>query len=118
MKGTARYDGLPVIAEGFVAIGLNGVTPTAQMTFAPDEANEVDYIALNTATASVAVGGKVQLKAMMGPGEGAVTWTSGTEAKATVDANGLVTGVATGSSVITATCNGKTASCTVTVTSA
>lgn len=118
MKGTARYDGLPVIAEGFVAIGLNGVTPNAQMTFAPDEANEVDYIALNTATASVAVGGKVQLKAMMGPGEGAVTWTSGTEAKATVDANGLVTGVATGSSVITATCNGKTASCTVTVTSA
>ena len=118
MKGTARYDGLPVIAEGFVAIGLNGVTPTAQMTFAPDEANEVDYIALNTATASVAVGGRVQLKAMMGPGEGAVTWTSGTEAKATVDANGLVTGVAAGSSVITATCNGKTASCTVTVTSA
>ena len=118
MKGTARYDGLPVIAEGFVAIGLNGVTPDAQMTFAPDEANEVDYIALNTATASVAVGGRVQLKAMMGPGEGAVTWTSGTEAKATVDANGLVTGVAAGSSVITATCNGKTASCTVTVTSA
>ena len=38
-KGTARYDGLPVIAEGFVAIGLNGVTPTADMLFAPDEAN-------------------------------------------------------------------------------
>ena len=39
MKGTARYDGKPVIAEGFVAIGLNGVTPTAAMTFAPDTAN-------------------------------------------------------------------------------
>lgn len=38
MKGTARYDGLPVIAEGFVAIGINGVTPTAAMTFAPDTA--------------------------------------------------------------------------------
>ena len=38
-KGTARYDGLPVIAEAFVAIGLNGVTPTAAMTFAPDTAN-------------------------------------------------------------------------------
>lgn len=38
-KGTARYDGLPVIAEAFVAIGLNGVTPTASMTFAPDVAN-------------------------------------------------------------------------------
>lgn len=39
MKGTARYDGLPVIAEGFVAIGINGTTPTAAMTFAPDSAN-------------------------------------------------------------------------------
>lgn len=40
MKGTARYDGLPVIAEGFVAIGINNTTPTASMTFAPDTANE------------------------------------------------------------------------------
>ena len=38
-KGTARYDGLPVIAEAFVAIGINGVTPTAAMTFAADTAN-------------------------------------------------------------------------------
>lgn len=38
-KGTARYDGTPTIAEGFVAIGLNGVTPDATMTFAPDSAN-------------------------------------------------------------------------------
>ena len=33
-KGTARYDGLPVIADGFVAIGINGNTPTADMSFA------------------------------------------------------------------------------------
>ena len=39
MKGTARYDGQPVIAEGFVAIGLNGTTPNATMTFAADAAN-------------------------------------------------------------------------------
>lgn len=39
MKGTARYDGKPSIAEGFVAIGVNGTTPTADMTFAPDDAN-------------------------------------------------------------------------------
>lgn len=38
-KGTARYDGQPAIAEGFVAIGINGTTPTAAMTFAPDTAN-------------------------------------------------------------------------------
>lgn len=39
-KGTARYDGQPVIAEAFVAIGLNGTTPDATMTFAPDVANQ------------------------------------------------------------------------------
>lgn len=38
-KGTARYDGVPVIAEAFVAIGINGVTPSATMSFAPDTAN-------------------------------------------------------------------------------
>ena len=40
MKGTARYDGQPAIAEAFVAIGINNTTPTADMTFAPDDANE------------------------------------------------------------------------------
>ena len=38
-KGTARYDGLPVIAEAFMAIGINGPTPNASMTFASDTAN-------------------------------------------------------------------------------
>lgn len=38
-KGTARYDGLPVIAEAFVAIGIDGTTPDATMPFAPDDAN-------------------------------------------------------------------------------
>lgn len=38
-KGTARYDGLPVIPEAFVAIGIGGTTPTAAMTFAADTAN-------------------------------------------------------------------------------
>lgn len=39
-KGLARYDGIPVIAEGFVAIGILGTTPTADMTFAEDTANK------------------------------------------------------------------------------
>jgi len=38
-KGTARYDGQPVIAEAFAAIGVNGTTPNATMTFAADTAN-------------------------------------------------------------------------------
>lgn len=38
-KGTARYDGQPVIAEAFVAIGIDGTTPDDTMTFASDTAN-------------------------------------------------------------------------------
>lgn len=41
-KGTARYDGKPVIAEGFVAMTLNGKTPTTSVSFAPDKANAAD----------------------------------------------------------------------------
>ena len=118
-KGTARYDGAPAIAEAFVCIMLNGGTAStaaAGVTFAPDTANSVQFIQLNTSTASVAVSGTVQLLALTSPGTGAITWASATTAKATVDSNGVVTGVSTGSSVITATANGLTASCTVTVT--
>lgn len=39
-KGTARYDGKPVVDKGFVAIGIGGVKPTANaVTFAEDKAN-------------------------------------------------------------------------------
>lgn len=39
-KGTARYDGSPVIAEGFVAIGINGSAPSATaVSFTQDKAN-------------------------------------------------------------------------------
>ena len=120
MKGTARYDGAPVIAEAFVAIGINGTTPNSTMTFAEDEANSVQSIALNTATAAVtaATGSThtVQLYAITGPGSGTVEWASSNSGKATVDDNGVVTGVASGSATITATCDGKTATCAVTVT--
>ena len=39
IKANARYDGVPAIAEAFVAIGLNAVTPNATMSFAADTAN-------------------------------------------------------------------------------
>ena len=41
-KATARYDGLPVIPEGFVVFGLNATTPTTSMSFAEDVANKVE----------------------------------------------------------------------------
>ena len=120
LKGTARYDGVPVIAEAFVAIGVNSTTPDSTMSFDEDKANTVQSIALNTSTAGVtaATGTQhtVQLFAITAPGSGAVEWTSSSTGKATVDDNGVVTGVGAGSATITATANGKTASCSVTVT--
>ncbi|MGF9909403.1 phage major capsid protein [Brevibacillus porteri] len=39
-KGTARYDGQPIIGDGFVAMNIMGVAPKTSITFAPDIANE------------------------------------------------------------------------------
>ena len=38
-RGTARYDGLPVIAEGFVAFALNSGSVSGDMSFPEDAAN-------------------------------------------------------------------------------
>jgi HK97 family phage major capsid protein len=115
-KATARYDGLPVIAEGFVVQAVNNQSASTSASFAPDDANSVQSLMLNTQTASIVGTGTFQLVAFTAPGSGTVSWVSATTSKATVSSSGLVTGVTAGSSVITATCNGLSASCTVTVT--
>ena len=116
-KAKMRADGTPVIPQAFVAINIAGSTPATSMQFAADTANTVSALLLPN-TASVPVEGTVQIPAVLLPFgvQDDITWTSGTTAKATVNSSGVVTGVATGTSVITATANGKTASCTVTVT--
>ena len=115
-RGTARYDGLPVIAEGFVLVAVNNQSAVTSKSFPDDGANSVQSIRLNTNTATIVGTGTVQLVAFTEPGIGTVSWASATTSKATVNSSGLVTGVSSGSSVITASCNGLTASCTVTVT--
>lgn len=115
-KGTARYDGKPVIAEGFVAIGINNTTPSAgSISFVADDANTVQGITINKTAVSVVKDHTVQLKAVTSPVEGTITWASSDETYATVDSTGKVTGEAAGSATITATCNGVVASCVVTV---
>lgn len=119
LKGTARYDGHPSIAEAFVAIGVNGTTPSSTMTFALDKANTVQSISIDKAVLAITVGDDpVQLVATTAPVEGPVTWASSDTTKATVDSDGKVTAVAAGSAVITATSNGAVASCAVTVSAA
>lgn len=48
-KGSARYDGEPVIAEGFVSIGL-GAAPAKSATFTGDTANDASLIGLTIGT--------------------------------------------------------------------
>lgn len=117
-KGKMRADGIPVIAEAFVAINIAGSTPATSMTFAADNANTVSGILL-PATATVSSGATLQLDPVLLPFgvKSAISYSSATTAKATVSSTGVVTGVASGSSVITATAGGKSATCTVTVTS-
>ena len=116
-KGTARYDGQPVIAEAFAAIGVNGVTPDATMAFAADNANSIQGILLDKNAATVKATKTVALKATLFPAnvDGEITWASSDTTKATVS-GGVVTGVAAGSAVITATCGDAVAVCNVTVT--
>lgn len=118
-KGKMRADGVPVIAEAFVAINIGGSSVTTALTFAGDNANTVTGVLLPN-TATVASGSTLQLRATIVPYglDAPVTWASATTGKATVSSAGVVTGVAAGSSVISATVGGYTAQCTVTVTSA
>lgn len=116
-RGKQRADGMPVIAGAFVAINIHNTSVTTAMTFAGDDANTVTGILMPTA-ATVAAGSTIQLKATLVPFgvKGDVSYASATTAKATVNSvTGVVTGVTSGSSVITATCGDYSASCTVTV---
>ena len=116
-KGTARYDGTPVIPESFLVLGVNGTSPDASMTFASDKANTVQNLILNKNSATIAGTATVQLKATVLPegAKGTIVWASSATSKATVSSTGLVTGVTAGSSVITATCGDAVAVCNVTV---
>ena len=51
-KGTARYDGMPVIPEGFVAIGL-GAAPKTSATFVEDKANDARLASLAVGTVAL-----------------------------------------------------------------
>lgn len=51
-KGTARYDGVPVIAEAFVAIGI-GAAPATDSTFIGDAANDTTLAGLTVGTVAL-----------------------------------------------------------------
>lgn len=88
--------------------GTGGPAPVATITVTP-------------ATASVVIGKTTALAATVKDAADnvlagrTITWTTSAAATATVDANGVVTGVAAGTANITATSEGKTAQAAITV---
>lgn len=108
---TAKAAGSTVIT----ATTENGLTATCNV-LVPVEAESVT---LNTTEATISVGRTVQLTATILPEDTAVktvTWESSAPGTASVNSDGLVTGVAAGTATITVkTSNGKTATCEITV---
>ena len=91
---------------------LTGNIPTNGVVY------KVTEVKLDKTNLSLEVGDTATLTATVEPDEASnknVTWESSDSSVATVDANGVVTAVAQGSTTIKATVDGKSAECTVTV---
>lgn len=102
--------------QGDAYLGLLCSIPTAEQT----PVGKVNGILLNKTVGRLALGESFQLTGKVRPSNAAnqaITWSSSDENVAKVDANGLVTSVAAGNVVITATSveTGVTATCTLTV---
>ena len=94
--------------------GDNG-KPSGPIT--PDKV-AVTSVSLSKTTADLEIGSTLQLSATVSPSNAtdkSVTWSSSNASAATVTPTGLVTGKAEGTSNITATAGGKSATCKVTV---
>lgn len=108
-------------AEDCFTATLSALGPVALIdTKESTGSTEVTSVTLNKSALSLEVGKTGKLSATVLPNSAtnkSVTWSSNNEAVATVSTNGTVTARKAGTAVITArTANGKSASCTVTVT--
>ena len=86
-----------------------------------DQEKPVEQVTLSSSALSMKVGETDTIVVLVSPADATdrtVIWSSSNTNVATVSANGVVTAVAEGSAIITATAGGKSASCIVTVTKA
>ena len=98
-----------------ITASCQDVAATCHITVSPIP---VESITLNATQQSVIIGETFQLTATVLPENATyktVTWASSNESIATVDQNGLVTALSLGECNITATCQGITATCHITV---
>ena len=103
------------VGECDVTATCQGVSATCHITVKPILPQS---ITLSSESESIYIGATVQLTATVMPEnttDKTITWASKNENIATVDENGLVTAVALGECDITATCQGLSATCHITV---
>lgn len=78
-------------------------------------ASIITKITLNQTGGSIVSNGTIQLAATTTPSGGAVIWSSSDTSVASVSSNGLVTGQGNGTTTITASCGGLSATCSISV---
>ncbi len=98
---------------------ISSLSPSSVFNVTVTEAPTVELTGVIVAPTKVNlnIGGSIQLSAVKEPvnAAGDLTWTSDKPAVAEVDNTGKVTAVAAGTAIITVSCNGKSADCTVLV---
>ena len=99
-----------ILACCFLALGL----------FSCEKEKDVPVtsVTIGQATADMFVGETVQLSATVLPSDASdktVTWASSKQSVATISTTGLVTAIAEGTSIITASAGGQSSTCTITV---
>ena len=113
------YDNTTTVVYGGKVIFNSGANGTILCEVAgTGEIVKVESVTMSNTTTSVFTGKKVNLSATVTPENATapqITWTSSDESVATVDENGVVMGVKCGTAVITATADGVSSQCTVTV---
>ena len=113
---TLKLLGVSVLASIICSCGGGGadkpdgpITPTVV---------SVTSVSLSKTSAELTIGNTLQLMATVSPSNATdktVTWSSSSTTVASVSPTGLVTAIAEGSSNITASCGGKSATCKITV---
>lgn len=98
----APYDDVMTYSISATATARDGAEDSVIVSLTPVA---VTGVTVTPATAIVEIGNTTNLNATVQPASAvqAVTWESDTPAVATVDSNGVVTGVSAGSAIITAT---------------
>ena len=118
-RGKGRYDGVPVIAESFIGLALNGADFSAP-EFAEDTANTPAFVQVGSSSVELEAGAtsKMKIRVLGATGleikDAATVITSSDEAVATVSGT-TITAVAAGSAVISISAGDATAVVNVTV---